>query len=81
MTTAAYPQIWLLRDTFVYNAHPTLREALGTFKRKRRPNTQDYKKALQNVDLQKLTRLIKCISVLLQTKIYLFWSKNETFAY
>lgn len=71
-------QIWLLRDTFAHNANPTLREALGTFKRKRRPNAIDYKEALKTADTEKLTRLIKCVGVLLQAKAYLFSSKDET---
>jgi hypothetical protein len=33
-----------------------------------------YKEAVQTADLEKLTKLIGICAMLLQTKVYLFWS-------
>jgi hypothetical protein len=32
-----------------------------------------YKEAVENADLEKLTKLIGICAMLLQTKVYLFW--------
>jgi ABC-type transport system involved in cytochrome c biogenesis ATPase subunit/GNAT superfamily N-acetyltransferase len=39
---------------------------------------RDYRKAVMAADLQKLAGLITICGFLLQTKVYLFWSKAET---
>jgi hypothetical protein len=34
-----------------------------------------YKEAVENADLEKLTKLVGICGLLLQTKVYLFWSQ------
>jgi hypothetical protein len=34
--------------------------------------------ALENANMNKLAELIHTLSILLQSKVYLFWKKNET---
>jgi len=36
-----------------------------------------YKEAMENAELEKLAKLIGISSMLLQTKVYLFWKKER----
>ena len=36
--------------------------------------TPDYVASIKNATLEKMTKLIKLVGMLLQTKVYLFWS-------
>jgi len=36
-----------------------------------------YKKAIESADLEKLTKLIGICAMLLQIKVYLFWSQSS----
>jgi len=36
--------------------------------------TPDYVASIKNANLEKMTKLIKLVGMLLQTKVYLFWS-------
>jgi hypothetical protein len=65
-----------LKAVFLHNGHPMLREILGTIRHKKRANGKDYRQKLESADLDKLTRLIKVVGVLLQTKVYLFWRRE-----
>jgi hypothetical protein len=38
--------------------------------------TRDYAVGVENADLEKLTKLVKIVGMLLQTKVYLFWNQR-----
>jgi len=42
---------------------------------------QTYREQIEHSNLEKLAHLIKICGFLMQTKVYLFWHANETFAY
>lgn len=68
-------QLATLRQTFTQNYHPRLakeffhNEPYGTHKL--------YRERLQTANLDKLAKLITVTTLLLQTKIYLFWRNAE----
>jgi hypothetical protein len=39
--------------------------------------TADYVKYVEAADSEKLAKLIKTVALLFQTKVYLFWSRDE----
>jgi hypothetical protein len=53
------------------------REIFGAIRHKKCEVAKDYGHKLENTDLDRLTRSIKIAGVLLQTKVYLFWGKDE----
>ena len=59
-------QLSKVREAFVKNSH------LVDTSRLAKPLTTS--RALKNADSEKLARLIKIVGMLLQTKVYLFWS-------
>ncbi len=38
--------------------------------------TSDYMQSIQNAEIPKIGKLIKLVSVLSQTKVYLFWERK-----
>lgn len=68
-------QIGGLKSVFLHNGHSLFREALGAVRHSKSGNVKDYRQELEKSNLESLMRLIKTVSVLSQTKIYLFWCK------
>jgi ABC-type ATPase with predicted acetyltransferase domain len=68
-------QLTDLRAVFLHNAHPMFKEILGANRHKKGEIVKDYGQELGTADLDVLTRLIKIAAVLLQAKVYLFWSQ------
>ncbi len=70
-------QLLSLKQEFLRNKHPRFMKELA-------PNHQPYGKtsvyveSLRNADSTKLTKLIKTAGMLMQTKVYLFWSKHNS---
>jgi hypothetical protein len=67
-------QLSSLRGAFVKNAHPRFKKEFGATRHQPFGKTSDYIKGIENADSEKLARLIKIVGMLLQTKVYLFWS-------
>ncbi|MCW4024950.1 MAG: ABC transporter ATP-binding protein [Candidatus Bathyarchaeota archaeon] len=68
-------QLTELRAVFVHNGHPMFREALGAIRHKKGEPTNNYPEELEKANIEKLAKLIKIATILLQTKVYLFWSQ------
>jgi hypothetical protein len=49
---------------------------LGALRHKNGETLKNYRLELEEADLEKIARLIKVVGVLLQTKVYLFWSRS-----
>jgi ABC-type ATPase with predicted acetyltransferase domain len=67
-------QISQLKSAFIKNKHPRFKKEFAS---SHQPfgKTSDYEKCVQNADLEKIAKLVKLLSLLLQTKVYLFWEK------
>jgi len=65
-----------LKEAFIRNSHPRLRKEIchhqvfGT--------KAAWVDGIENADLPRMAKLIKVVGMLLQTKVYLFWSRPET---
>jgi hypothetical protein len=67
-------QLVLIREAFVKNSHPRFKKEFATSQHQPFGKTSDYIKGIENADFAKLAQLIKIVGMLLQTKVYLFWS-------
>jgi GNAT superfamily N-acetyltransferase len=68
-------ELAMLREVFAENKHPRFMKEFSfhdPFGKSR-----IYRKALESADLEKLTKLIGICAMLLQTKVYLFWSQSS----
>jgi hypothetical protein len=66
-----------LKAAFWHNGLPRFREVLGALRHKNGETVKNYRTELEKTDFEKMTRLIKVVGVLLQTKVYLFWSQQS----
>jgi hypothetical protein len=66
-----------LKTAFIKNCHPRFRKEFASCRHVPYGKTRDYAVGVENADLEKLTKLVKIVGMLLQTKIYLFWGKPE----
>jgi ABC-type ATPase with predicted acetyltransferase domain len=67
-------QLSKVREAFVKNSHPRFKKEFASSRHQPFGKTSDYIKGIENADSEKLARLIKIVGMLLQTKVYLFWS-------
>ncbi len=67
-------QLSLVKKAFIKNKHPRFKKEFTIGRHQPFGSTSDFNKAVQNADLNKIAKLIKLFGVLLQTKVYLFWS-------
>jgi len=68
-------QIAVLKDAFVRNDHQRFRREFASMRHVPYGTTKAYREGIETADLEKLTKLVKIVGVLLQTKVYLFWRK------
>ena len=64
-----------LREVFKRNVIPRLLKEFFFHMPYRK--AAKYREALKTASLEKLTKLINIVALLLQTKVYLFWRKEE----
>ena len=64
-----------VREAFKQNVHPRFMKEF--FYHKPYGKARLFKEKVDKVDFQKLAKLTKIVGLLLQTKVYLFWSKLE----
>ncbi len=69
-------QISAIKETFAKNNHPRFKKEFAVSRHQPFGKTSDYTLAIRNATYEKITRLIKLVGMLLQTKVYLFW-KNK----
>ncbi len=68
-------QIGELKIAFMANTHPRFKKEVAASRHQPYGKTADYLRYIENADNAKISRLIKTLSMLSQTKVYLFWSK------
>jgi ABC-type ATPase with predicted acetyltransferase domain len=72
-----FKQISQLKNDFIKNKHLRFKKEFASTRHEPFGKTSDYELCIQNADLEKITKLIKLIAMLLQTKVYLFWANNR----
>jgi len=69
-------QIAELRRLFMKNKHPRFKKEFSASRHQPFGKTSDYVASINNADLPKISKLIKLVGMLLQSKVYLFWSNQ-----
>ena len=68
-------QVDKLKESFIKNKHPRFKkEFAGPGRRLPYFEGAEFNRCIEGADLAKVAKLIKIVGVLLQTKVYLFWS-------
>jgi len=73
--SSIHEQLWDIRRTFMKNVH--LRFMKEFFYHEPYGKRELYKQRVETATLEKLAKLIHVTALLLQTKVYLFWKKNN----
>jgi GNAT superfamily N-acetyltransferase len=71
-------QLATLKEAFIKNGHPRFMKEFGACQNAAYGKKADYVEGIKDASRTKMAKLIKIVSVLLQTKIYLFW-QNPAF--
>jgi ABC-type transport system involved in cytochrome c biogenesis ATPase subunit/GNAT superfamily N-acetyltransferase len=71
-------QLEFLRDCLQRCGQPRFRKEFAISRHVPFGNSADFKKCINDEDISKLTRLVKIVGMLLQTKVYLFWGKMKS---
>lgn len=69
-------QFLSVREVFLKNPQPRLKKEVTSSRHMPYGITADYVKFIEAADSEKLAKLIKTVALLLQTKVYLFWSRQ-----
>jgi GNAT superfamily N-acetyltransferase len=72
----ATDQMAELKAAFAQNVHPRFRESVSAGNYAKGGATKAYREGLEEADLDRLGKLIKIVGVLLQAKVYLFWTNS-----
>ena len=70
-------QMSKLKETFIRSNHPRFKREFAVSRHQPFGKTTDYQIAIQKADPTKLAKLVKLVGMLMQTKVYLFWSNND----
>jgi len=68
-------QLNLLRDCLQRCGHPRFRKEFAQSRHVPYGNSAEFKKSIATADVSKLAMLVRIVGLLLQTKVYLFWTK------
>ena len=67
-------QMCKLKETFLQSNHPRFKREFAVSRHQPYGKTTDYQIAIQKSEPTKIAKLIKLVGMLMQTKVYLFWS-------
>ena len=70
-------QMVTLKGSFVKNDHQRFRKEIASLRHVPYGTTKAYREGIETADLEKIAKLVKIVGVLLQTKVYLFWNREE----
>jgi hypothetical protein len=70
-------QLDLIREAFVKNPHPRFKKEFASSRHQPFGVASAYVRCIRNADSVKMAKLIKIVGMLLQTKVYLFWSAQK----
>jgi GNAT superfamily N-acetyltransferase len=71
-------QVAALRRAFIENDHQRFRKEFAALRHVPYGTSKAYREGIEAADLEKIAKLIRIVGVLLQTKVYLFWSRNAS---
>ena len=74
LETLSPEQIRKLKEAFIKNKHPRFKKEFAMSRHQPFGGASDYFVCMMKADSAKLAKLIKLVGVLMQTKVYLFWS-------
>ena len=60
---------------FIKNDHPRFRKEIAANHHLPYGTTEAYAEGIKNANIERIAKLDKIVGMLLQTKVYLFWSK------
>jgi hypothetical protein len=63
-----------IRELFAKNKHPRFKKEFAASRHQPFGKASDYAKCIEKADLARLAKLVKLVGMLMQTKVYLFWS-------
>ncbi len=69
-------QVKKLKEAFIKNEHPRFKKEFAVSRHQPFGKTSDYVACMVNADSAKLSKLIRLVGLLMQTKVYLFWVKR-----
>jgi hypothetical protein len=67
-------QLIKLKEAFIKNKHPRLRKEFAVSRHEPFGKSTDYVRGIMSADLSKIAKLVKLVGMLMQTKVYLFWT-------
>jgi hypothetical protein len=67
-------EIGELKELFIECKHPRFKKAFAVSRHQPFGKTSDYVRSIKNADTAKVAKLVRIVGMLLQTKVYLFWS-------
>jgi hypothetical protein len=66
-----------LKALFIKNKHPRFKKESAVSRHHPFGKTSDFINCIENADSVKMAKLVKIVGLLLQTKVYLFWSRVQ----
>jgi ABC-type ATPase with predicted acetyltransferase domain len=66
-----------LKETFIMSNHPRFKREFAASRHQPYGKTTDYQFAIRKADPAKIAKLVKLVGMLMQTKVYLFWSQGK----
>jgi len=73
----SYAEREKLKELFIKNKHPRFEKEFAASRHQPFGKTSDYLESIKNANQEKMTKLVKLVGMLLQTKVYLFWTKQK----
>jgi hypothetical protein len=71
-------QLKQLKESLIKSKHPRFKKEFAVSRHTPYGNSSVYAANVESADLEKLTKLVKIVGMLLQTKVYLFWSASNS---
>jgi hypothetical protein len=66
-----------LKEAIIKSKHPRFKKEFTGSRHQPHGKTSGYIKCIEDADSEKISKLIKLVGMLMQTKIYLFWSNTR----
>jgi hypothetical protein len=69
-------QLGALKEAFVKSDHPRLRKEIAATRHMPYGTSAVYAEGVRNASTERIAKLVKIVGMLLQTKVYLYWSSS-----
>lgn len=69
-------QLEKLKEAFVKNDHPRFRKEIAVNHHMPYGTTTAFAEGVKNANIERIAKLVKIVGMLLQAKVYLFWSES-----